>query len=452
MEAATAHAQAEVLLERELERFEQEHLRSSELSRRASKSLLSGVPMHWMVRWPGAYPIYAAEASGARFRDVDGIEYVDFCLGDTGAMTGHSPEPVVRAVAEQAARGITLMLPSEEALWVGEELTRRFGLARWQFALTATDANRFAIRLARHITGRPKVLVYNWCYHGTVDESFAALRDGRVVEREANIGPPVPLEETTRVVEWNDVEALRRELARGDVACVLAEPALTNIGIVHAQPGYHEALREATRETETLLIIDETHTLCAGSGGFTRANGLEPDMLTVGKAIGSGIPSAAYGFSDQVADRIEAAIGREESDVGGVGGTLAANVLSLAAVRATLEHVLTDEAFTRMIELGERFEQGVQSVIDDNDLPWHVTRLGCRVEYLFRRERPVTGSDAAAGGDALLDRLIHLYALNRGILLTPFHNMALMSPATSEADVDLHTQVFGELAAELTRG
>jgi glutamate-1-semialdehyde 2,1-aminomutase len=444
------HGQAERLLERELVRFEREHPRSGELARRASSSLLAGVPMHWMVRWPGAYPVFAEEAWGARFRDVDGIEYVDFCLGDTGAMTGHSPEPVVRAVAAQAARGITLMLPSEEALWVGEELARRFGLPRWQFALTATDANRFAIRLARHVTGRPKVLVFNWCYHGTVDESFATLHDGRVVEREANIGPPVALDETTRVVEWNDPEGLRRELEHGDVACVLAEPALTNIGIVLPQPGYHEVLRELTRETETLLIIDETHTLCAGPGGYTREHGLDPDLLTVGKAIGSGIPSAAYGFSAEVADRVEAAIGRDESDVGGVGGTLAANVLSLVAVRATLEHVLTDAAFARMIGLGERFEQGVQSVIDGYSLPWHVTRLGCRVEYLFRPGRPVTGSDAAAGGDHLLDRLIHLYMLNRGVLLTPFHNMALMSPATAEEDVDRHTEVFGELAGELT--
>jgi glutamate-1-semialdehyde 2,1-aminomutase len=393
--------------------------------------------------------VFAAEAAGARFRDVDGIEYVDLCLGDTGAMTGHSPEPVVQAIAEQAARGITLMLPSEDALWVGEELTRRFGPSRWQFALTATDANRFAIRLARLVTGRSKVLVFNWCYHGTVDETFATLRDGAVVEREANLGPPVPLAETTRVVEWNDVEALERELAHGDVACVLAEPALTNIGIVPPQPGYHDALRELTRRYETLLIIDETHTLCAGPGGYTAAHGLEPDVLTVGKAIGSGIPSAAYGFTEPLAARIDEAIGREGSDVGGIGGTLAANVLSLAAMRSTLTHVLTDEAFARMIALGERFERGVAETIERAQLPWHVTRLGCRVEYLFRADRPRTGSDAAAGGDPLLDRLIHLYALNRGILLTPFHNMALMSPATTEADVDRHTEVFAEAVAEL---
>jgi glutamate-1-semialdehyde 2,1-aminomutase len=437
------------LLAAETARFEREHPRSRELAARARRSLLGGVPMHWMVRWPGGFPVFAADAAGARLRDVDGHEYVDFCLGDTGAMTGHSPEPTVRAVQEQAERGITLMLPSEDALWVGEELARRFGLPRWQFALTATDANRFAIRLARAITGRPKVLVFDWCYHGTVDEAFATLDGGAVVPREGNLGPPVPPSETTRVVQWNDPEALERELAHGDVAVVLTEPVLTNIGIVPPLPGFHDALREATRRHGTLLLIDETHTLCAGPGGYTAAHGLEPDLLTIGKAIAGGIPAAAYGFSAGVADRVEAAVEEEVSDVGGVGGTLAANVLSLAAMRATLGEVLTDEAFARMIALGERFEAGVAGAIERHGLPWHVTRLGCRVEYLFRPQRPRTGAEAAAGGDAGLDRLAHLWALNRGILLTPFHNMALMCPATTEADVDRHTDVFELLAAEL---
>jgi glutamate-1-semialdehyde 2,1-aminomutase len=438
------------LLEDELARFDAEHPRSRELAERARASLLAGVPMHWMVRWPGRFPVFAVEARGARFRDADGLEYVDFCLGDTGAMAGHSPAATVRAVTEQAARGMTLMLPSEDALAVAGELSRRFALPRWQFALTATDANRFAVRLARRITGRPKVLVFNWCYHGTVDETFASLDGaGRVVEREGNIGPPVALDETTRVVEWNDVEGLERELAHADVACVLAEPALTNIGIVPPEPGFHDALRSATRRHGTLLVIDETHTLCVGPGGYTAAHGLEPDLLTVGKSIGGGIACAAYGFTDEVAARVESSISRDESDVGGIGGTLAANVLSLAAMRATLTEVLTEQAFARMTELGERFERGVQASIDRHGLPWHVTRLGCRVEYLFRPDRPRTGSDAAAGGDPLLDRLIHLWALNRGILLTPFHNMALMSPATTEADVDRHTDVFAEATAAI---
>src|SRR6266566_3709683 len=274
------------LLSRELDRFEREHPRSRELTTRAQRSLLAGVPMPWMIRWAGGFPVFAAEAHGARFRDVDGLEYVDFCLGDTAAMTGHSPAPTVRAVAEQAERGITLMLPSEDALWVGEELTRRFGLPSWQFALTATDANRFAIRLAREVTGRPKILVFNWCYHGTVDETFATLQpDGTATARRGNIGPPVDPSVTTRVVEFNDVPGLEQALAHGDVACVLAEPALTNVGIVHPIPGYHHALRELTRKYGTLLIIDETHTICTGPDGYTRAHNLHPDFFVLGKPI-----------------------------------------------------------------------------------------------------------------------------------------------------------------------
>src|SRR5215203_2158772 len=441
----------DALMTRELERFRAEHPRSLALAEEARRSLLGGVPMHWMVRWPGGFPVFAAHAKGARFTDVDGHEYVDLCLGDTGAMTGHAPVPTLRAIERQAPRGITLMLPSEDALWVGREMQRRFGLPSWQFALTATDANRFAIRIARAIAGRPKILVFNWCYHGTVDETFATLDgDGNVVAREGNIGPPVPPSETTRVVEFNDVEALERELAHGDVACVLAEPALTNIGIVLPEPGYHDALREITRRAGTLLIIDETHTICTGPGGYTAAHGLEPDMLTIGKPLAAGVPAAAYGFSEEVARRASEAISTDLADIGGIGGTLAANVLSLAAMRATLAEVLTPEAFERMIALGERFEAGVREVVETHGLPWHVTRLGCRVEYLFHAERARTGAQAAACGDHALDRFIHLYALNRGILLTPFHNMALMSPATVEADVDRHTEMLDAAARELT--
>ena len=439
------------LTAREERTFRDEHPRSLELAERAKRSLLAGVPMHWMAKWPGGFPVFVAEAHGARFVDVDGREYVDLCLGDTGAMTGHSPAPTVAAVADQAARGITLMLPTEDAAWVGEELGRRFGLPFWQFALTATDANRFAIRLAREVTARPKVLVFNWCYHGTVDETFVTLRDGEVRARRGNLGPPVPLDVTTRVVEFNDVEALERELAHGDVACVLAEPALTNVGIVHPDPGFHDALRELTRRTGTLLIVDETHTICCGPGGFTAAEGLEPDLLTIGKPIAGGVPAAAYGFSADVAQRVVDHIELEDVDVGGVGGTLAANALSLAAMRATLEHVLTDDAFAGMIPLAGRFTAGVEGAIGHHGVPWQVTQLGCRAEYLFGPDRPRNGAEAADAGDFELERLMHLYALNRGVLLTPFHNMALISPATTEADVDRHTEVFGEAVAELTR-
>jgi glutamate-1-semialdehyde 2,1-aminomutase len=434
---------------REEARFAASHPRSRELAERARASLLEGVPMHWMRKWPGGFPVFVREAKGAHFVDVDGIEYVDFCLGDTGAMTGHAPEPTLRAVTDQSAKGVTLMLPSEDALWVSAELTRRFGVSSWQFALTATDANRFTIRLARHLTDRSRVLVFNWCYHGTVDETFATLKDGHVAARRGNLGPPVNPAETTRVVEFNDLEALERELAHGDVAVVLTEPALTNIGIVHPEPGFHDGLRELTRAHGTLLAIDETHTICCGTGGFTRAHALEPDIVTIGKPIAGGIPAAAYGFSEEVAARLTGNIGLEDIDVGGVGGTLAANALSLAAMRATLGEVLTEEAFGRMIPLAERWTEGVETGIVETGLPWHVTRLGCRAEYLFGPDRPRTGSEAHEAGNFELERYMHLFALNRGILLTPFHNMALMSPATTEADVDRHTEVFREAVLEL---
>ena len=438
------------LIEREERRFVEEHPRSRELFESGRGALLAGVPMPWMTEWASPFPVFAESAEGARFTDVDGNDYVDLCLGDTGAMTGHSPPATVAAVAQRASRGITLMLPTEDASRVGEELTRRFGLPRWQFALTATDANRFALRLARAVTGRPKVLVYAWCYHGSVDESLAIEIEGETRSRPDNIGPPVDPALTTRAVEWNDVGALERALAPGDVACVLAEPAMTNAGIVLPDPGYHEALRQLSREHGALLVIDETHTFCAGPGGYTAAGGLEPDLLTIGKAIAGGIPAAAYGMTEEVADRVMAHHRTlETSDVGGIGGTLAGNALSLAATRATLEEVLTDAAFDHMIGVAERFEAGVNEVIAAHGMPWHATRLGCRVEYHFRASPPRNGSEAMAADDAMLSRYMHLHALNRGILLTPFHKMALMCPATTEADVDQHTDAFGEAVVAL---
>jgi glutamate-1-semialdehyde 2,1-aminomutase len=437
-------------LRAEEERFAATHRRSGELYEEAKGSLLAGVPMPWMTEWAGPHPVFAAGAEGAHLTDVDGNEYVDFCLGDTGAMTGHAPRPTVEAIAEQAKRGITLMLPTEDSTWVGTELHRRFGLPYWQFALTATDANRFTIRLAREITGRPKILVYSWCYHGTVDETFAIEVEGETRSRPDNIGPPVDPAQTTVAIEWNDLEALDAALSGGEIACVLAEPAMTNIGIVLPEPGYHDALRSLTREHGSLLVIDETHTICSGPGGYTAAHGLEPDFVTIGKPLAAGVPAAAYGMSDEVATRVLSK-GRalEVSDVGGIGGTLSGNALSLAAMRATLESVLTDEAFAQMIALGERFEAGVREVIDPRRLPWHVTRLGCRVEYAFSPDQPHDGGEAAAAQDRDLDRFLHLHALNRGILMTPFHNMALMSPATTQEDVDRHTEAFAEAVRDL---
>jgi glutamate-1-semialdehyde 2,1-aminomutase len=438
------------LAEREQMRFVDDRPKSKAIYERGKKSLLSGVPMNWMVKWAGAFPPIVREAQGAHFYDIDGHRYVDFCLGDTGAMTGHSPFATAKAIEDQVKRGITLMLPSEDAVFVAEELQRRFGLTYWQFALTATDANRFAIRLARQITGRPKILVFNWCYHGTVDETFITLHpDGTSGPRRGNVGPPVDPSVTTRVVEFNDIPALEQALAHGDVACVLAEPALTNVGIVHPAPGFHQALRELTRKHGTLLIIDETHTICAGPGGYTRAEKLDPDFLVFGKPIAGGLPAAAYGFTQKVADMILERHSLEDCDTGGIGGTLAGNALSLAAMRATLAKVLTQEAFDRMIPLAERWTAGVQKAIEESRLPWHVTRLGCRAEYLFSPNEPKNGTEAHDAMDFALERFMHLYAMNRGILLTPFHNMALMSPATTSDDVDYHTKVFREALREL---
>lgn len=439
-----------VLLERELTTFEQSHPRSRELATQTSSSFLGGVPMNWMRRWPGQFPIFAERANGATVVDVDGHEYVDLCLGDTGAMCGHSPAATVAAVQQRVERGITMMLPTADSVWVGQELQRRFGLPWWQIAMSATDANRFALRVARSVTGRQKILVFNWCYHGTVDETLVALDgDGVMAPRPGNVGPPVDPAQSTKVVEFNDLVALEAALAGGDVAAVLCEPALTNIGIVHPEPGFHDGLREITRKHGTLLIVDETHTLCAGPGGATKAWGLEPDIFVIGKPIAGGIPAAAFGMTDAVAVAATPHVVQSpNADVSGIGGTLSGNALAICAIKATLEHVLTDEAFARMDALAIRWTDGVKDVIAAHDLAWHVNRLGCRAEYWFCPP-PRNGGQAAAAVDHELESLLHLYCLNRGILLTPFHNMALMSPATTVAQVDRHTEVFAAAVAEL---
>jgi glutamate-1-semialdehyde 2,1-aminomutase len=443
-------AKLHALHQREEKRFVAGHPRSAELYLRAQSSLLGGVPMNWMNKWSGAFPVFVKTASGAHFSDVDGHNYVDLCLGDTASMTGHSPQIVADAVARRVREGITLMLPTEDALWVGEDLQRRFGLPYWQFTLTATDANRFSIRIAREITRRPKILVFHYCYHGTVDETFVSLHGGVVGPRRGNIGPPVNPVETTRVVEFNDLQALEDALKHHDVACVLAEPAMTNVGIILPDSGYWSAARELTRRFGALLIADETHTICAGPGGCTREWNLQPDILVFGKAIGSGIPGAAYGVTEGVAQRISARLHLEDVDVGGIGGTLAGSALSLAAMRATLEHILTTDSFARMIPLANRFAEAVANQIRASGLPWNVIRLGARAEYTFAPRAPRNGGESAASADFELERYLHLYTLNRGVLLTPFHNMALMCPATTESDVDLHTKIFAEATRELT--
>ena len=438
------------LLPSEEQLFRQTHPKSYELYQRARKSLHGGVPMLWMIRWAGSFPVFVQEAKGAHFTDVDGHRYIDFCLGDTGAMTGHSPDATVRAIAEQIQKGMTLMLPYEDVIWVGEELQRRFQLPYWQFTLTATDANRFALRMARWITKRPKILVFNYCYHGSVDETFITLdEEGTPGSRLNNMGPQVDPRLTTKVIEFNDIAALETALSARDVAAVLAEPVMTNIGIIHPEDGYHDALRELTRKYGTYLIIDETHTICTGPGGYTAAQGLQPDFLTIGKPLAGGVPAAVYGFTEEVSQQFSSRLAVDDADVGGIGGTLAGNALSIASMKATLQEVLTEEFYQRAIALQECFTEGIRAVIKEFDLPWTVKTLGNRSEYWFRPTPPKNGGEAYAAVDPELDRYMHLFALNRGILLTPFHNMALITPDVTEADVNYHTKVFREAVESL---
>ena len=432
------------------QRFLENHKKSGELFAIAKDSMPNGVPMSWMSKWPGAYPVFVEEAKGASFVDVDGNTYIDFCLGDTGSMTGHSPDATVSAIREQVGRGLSAMLPTKDGAVVAAELAKRFGVALWQFTVSATDANRHVIRYARLITKKSKIVVIDRCYHGSVDETFATLdSSGKTVSREGNIGAPIELDKTTRVVPFNDLDAMKKALQKNDVAAILMEPAMTNVGIVLPLDGYLKAVEKLAKEFGAKLIIDETHTISVGPGGMTAQLGLQPDFLTIGKAIGGGFPTGAFGMSAEIAQAIKSQVELEVIDTGGVGGTLAANALSLAAMRATITKVLTEENFEKMIKLGTRWADGVEKVIEKYKLPWSVNRLGARAEYMFSAKSPKTGREAADAGDFELEQYIHLRMLNDGFLITPFHNMALISPDTTAADVDAHTQAFDKMCGEL---
>jgi glutamate-1-semialdehyde 2,1-aminomutase len=418
----------------------------------AADNLFGRVPMTWMNKKAGGFPLYFDKAQGNRIWDIDGHEYIDFALGDTGAMAGHSHPVVVDAIVNRVKTegGMTTMLPTEDAQWVAKNLTERFGMAKWSFSLTATDANRWAIRLVRAITGKPKILFNAYCYHGSVDEALIVVGpDGEGMSRPGNVGSPVDVTETSRVAEFNDLEGLERQLKNGDVAAVLMEPALTNIGIVLPEPGYLEGVRRLTKKYDALLIIDETHTFSAGWGGMTMRDHLEPDVFVIGKAIAGGIPTGTYGLSEEFAKRVLERTDLDLVDMGGVGGTLAGNPLSVAAMRATLEHVLTKDNFDKMIDLATYFTDGVNDLFNKYELPWSINQLGARAEYRFAKPYPITGTAAFESADAELEDFLHLYLANRGILLTPFHNMALMCPTTTKQDVDKHQEVFEDAIKKL---
>ncbi|ROL65724.1 aspartate aminotransferase family protein [Pseudomonas protegens] len=441
----------------ELQLFAEQHPRSGAFYQENLKHWLYGAPLHWMQQWPGTYPIMVADASGATLTDCDGHQYVDFALGDTGAMFGHAQPAVAAAVAEQALHGSTLMLPTADSLWVGKELTRRFGLPYWQVTTSATDANRFVLRLCRMITGRQKVLVFNCNYHGSVDESQVEFdAQGQMIPRDGVHANGLQHASTTRLVEFNDLPALEAALAHGDVAAVLTEPFMTNVGMVPPAPGFHDGLRQLTRRYDVPLIIDETHTLSCGPGGYCGKHGLQPDFFVLGKSIAGGIPTAVWGSSQAMAERIWRVLPHFQPGQAinhfGFGGTLAGNALQMAAMRATFSEVMNDENYARMFRLAERLRAGVDSIISKHGLPWHVTRIGARVEYLFMQQAPRNGGEAHHARHGLIEAYLHLYLLNRGVLLTPFHNMALMCPATSEEQVDLHNRLLDQCLAQILPG
>lgn len=441
-----AAARVRALAEAERARYATRNPASQALAQRAAEHLMFGVPLHWMNDWATPFPLHVAAARGARLTDVDGHEHVDFCLGDTGAMFGHSPPAVTAALQAQAARGLTTMLPGEDASAVAALLAERFGLPRWQFAMTASDANRFVLRWLRAATGRQVLLVFNGCYHGTVDDVFVDLVDGRPVQRDSLLGQVHDLTATTRVVEFNDLAALEAALAAGDVACVLAEPVMTNIGMVLPAPGFWERATEVIHRHGSKLVMDETHTISSGPGGYARAHGLKADAVVVGKPLGGGMPCAAYGFSAELATQAEAAKRAAPPGHSGIGTTLTANLLAMAAMRATLSTLMTPEVFATLHARCTRLADGLRAVIARHGLPWCVTQVGARCEFQFCTTPPRNGSEAGAAMDAELEHALHLFLLNRGVLITPFHNMMLVCPDTTDADVQ---RLLGAMDAAL---
>lgn len=413
------------------------------------KGFLDGVPMHWMNDWPTPFPILVEKAKGATITDIDGNKLVDFCLGDTGSMFGHSPAPVAKAIRRQAKRGLTYMLPSEDVLPLGELLASRFGLPHWQIATTATDANRFALRVARAVTNRPKILVFNGCYHGAVDETMVRLKDGKPINRPGLAGEFRDLTENTKIVEFNDLPALEAALADGDVACVITEPVLTNCCMVLPDPGFHESLRAITRRNGTMLLIDETHTISTGPGGYTRKYNLEPDLFVLGKPVAGGVPASVWGMSEEVGARYDAYNRNRESGYSGMGTTLSANPLQFAAMRANLEQVMTEENYAHMEKLAERLATGLDASIASHHLPWHVQRVGARVEFICAPGPLRNGGEAEAAHASELEAAIHVALVNRGVLIAPFHNMMLLSPVTTKKQVDKLISAFDEIADEL---
>ncbi len=440
----------EALALREARRFAATRPKSARAMAKASEVYLDGVPLHWMKDWPMPHLPVIENAEGATITDIDGYQINDFCLGDTGSMFGHSPEPVAKAIRTQARKGLTYMLPTEDALEAGLLLSDVFGPFRWQIATTATDANRFSLRVARAVTGRPKVLVFNGCYHGTVDDTFVTLQDGQTVNRPGLLGQVADLSELAVCVEFNDLAGVEAALAKGDVAAILTEPVMTNCCMVLPDPGFMEGLRRLATQYGSLLIIDETHTISTGYGGYTRLHALQPDIFVVGKCVAGGLPTAVWGLSETVALRYLAANANRPSGHSGMGTTLSANPLQFACLRATLAEVMTPDAYAQMDTLAQRLLEGLSKAITDHNLPWHALRVGARIEFICAPGPLHNGAEAALAHQPQVEAALHVALLNRGCLIAPFHNMMLISPATKKRQVDTLIATFGEVLTELT--
>ena len=424
--------------------------RSKAAQAAAAQVFAGAVPLHWMTDWPLPFPMLVDHAVGATLSDIDGFVVDDFCLGDTGSMFGHSPPPVAKAIRRQARRGLTTMLPSETAIIAGHLLCDTFGDFRWQIATTATDANRFALRVARAVTGRPKVLVFNGCYHGTVDDAMVTLDDkGRTITRPGLLGQVADMSLVATCAEFNDIAGVEAALATGQIAAVLAEPVMTNSCMVQPDPGFHAALRDACTRHGTLLIIDETHTISTGHGGYTCVHGLDPDMFVVGKCVAGGMPTAVWGMRPVIEARYLHVNAARASGHSGMGTTLSANPMQFACLVATLAKVMTPKAYASMNKGAARLAKGLSAAIAKRGAPWHVVRVGARVEFICAPGPLRNGAEAALAHMPEVERAMNLALLNRGCLIAPFHNMMLVSPATRTRQIDRLIAAFDEVLAEL---
>ncbi|RYG90772.1 aspartate aminotransferase family protein [Loktanella sp. IMCC34160] len=416
-----------------------------------ASGFLDRVPMHWMTDWPQPVPMLVEVAKGARLTDIDGNRVDDFCLGDTGSMFGHSPAPVARAIRAQAGHGLTYMLPTEAAYEAARLLSETFGDMRWQIALTATDANRFALRVARAVTGRAKVLVFNGCYHGTVDDAMVELRDGQTVNRPGLMGQVEDLTAKAAACEFNDLAGVEDALKSGDIAAILTEPVMTNSCMVLPDPGFHDGLRELADRHGAVLIIDETHTISSGWGGYTRVHGLRPDIFVAGKCVAGGMPTAVWGLTPTLADRYAKANAARAPGHSGMGTTLSANPMQFACLSANLAEVMTPANYARMERGAARLDRGLSRVIAAHGLPWHVVRVGARVEFICAPGPLRNGTEAAAAHQPRLEAALHMGLLNRGCLIAPFHNMMLISPVTTAAQIDRLVAAFADVVDQLTK-